>query len=222
MKTNEIDALVKARLTNEEEEIYPICDGIVNEKEYSKSNFKILWILKEPHGEGNWDMKDFIGNKDSLMKYPNWTKTFNPIIYVTFSILNDFIVYDDMDNTSEKPEMIDILRKIAYINLKKIPGTTVSQSQTIKDAYEKNKDIILLQIENCNPDIIICGGTMCFIAKDLGIEDKLISKGSIKYHSTNDKVYIDALHPNQRGDQEEYCNDIISAVRDWQLRKNKL
>jgi hypothetical protein len=60
---------------------------------------------------------------------------------------------------------------------------------------------------------------MCFIAKDLGIEDKLISKDSIKYYLTNDKIYIDALHPNQRGEQEEYCNDIISAVRDWAAKK---
>jgi len=226
MKSNEIDALVKDRMANKDENIFPVYDGIVNEKKYYKSKFKILWILKEPHGEGNWDMKDFIGNRNSLRKYTNWTRTFNPIIYITYSILNKFISYDEMFNIHQKPEMIDILQEIAFINLKKVPGTSISQSKIIKDAYEKYKDIILLQIETCSPDIIICGGTMSIIAKDLGIEGKLISMDSIKYYQTRDKIYIDALHPNQRGVQEDYCNDIIITVKNWvkkiKLRKNNL
>lgn len=221
MKTNEIDALVKSKMTNEAEDIYPVCDGIVKEKEYSQSKFKILWILKEPHDKegGDWDMKKFIGDKKELMSYPNWKRTFNPIIYVTFSILNNFMVYDDMYNIPDKPEMIDILRNIAFINLKKIPGETVSQHHVIKEAYEKYKDIILQQIETYNPEIIICGGTMSFIAKDLGVDGKLIDQDSIKYFSTSDKIYIDALHPNQRGCQEDYCNDIINAAKIWSDNK---
>lgn len=220
MKTNEIDALVKASMTNEAEENYPVFDGIVNEKEYYKSKFKILWILKEPHGKGIRDMREFIGDNDELMSFKNWKKTFSNIIYVTYSIHNNFKLFEkSTDEISKNPDRINILKKIAFINLKKIAGTTVSKHQEIKKAYNDNRDIISLQIETYNPDIIICGGTMCFIAKDLEIEDKLISKDSIKYHSTNDKVYIDALHPNQRGYQEEYCNGIISVVKDWAVKK---
>lgn len=220
----EIDTLIKARMDDADEEIYPVMDGIVNDNEYLNSKFKILWVLKEPHdkGGGGWDMRKFIGDKKELMKYPKWQSTFSNIIYVTYSILNGLECWDDMYNISEKPEMIDILKKIAFINLKKIPGESTSIHSVIKKAYEMNKDIILQQIHLCNPNIIICGGTMSIISKDLGINDKLIDKNGIKYFATENKIYIDTYHPNQRGYQDVYCNSIISIIRDWSQKKLNL
>ena len=217
----ELETLIKARMSIKGEKIYPVLDGIINSSEYSKVKYKILWILKEPHGAKDeiWYMRDFIGDKNELMKYPKWQSTFSNIIYVTYSILNGFKYYDDLDNISEKLEMIDILRKIAFINLKKIPGKSTSVYLDIKRAYEEHKkDIILPQIHLCNPNIVICGGTMSIISKDLGI-DELTEKNGIKYFATDDKIYIDTYHPNQRGSQEDYCNSIINIVKDWSLNK---
>ncbi|BDX37998.1 hypothetical protein CYCD_13530 [Tenuifilaceae bacterium CYCD] len=216
----EIDALIKAKMDNDKEEIFPVLDGIVNDKEYSKAKYEILWILKEPHdkGGGDWDMRKFLRDKRKLMKYPKWQSTFSNIIYVTYSILNDFKCWDDMDDIADKPEMIDILKKIAFINLKKIPGESTSVHSVIKKAYDAHKGIILQQIHLCNPNVIICGGTMSIISKDLGI-DKLIDKNGIKYYATENKIYIDTYHPNQRGSQKEYCNSIIGIVRDWSQKK---
>lgn len=217
----ELEALIKARMSIKGEKIYPVLDGIINSSEYSKVKYKILWILKEPHGAKDeiWYMRDFIGDKNELMKYPKWQSTFSNIIYVTYSILNGFKQYDDLDNISEKLEMIDILRKIAFINLKKVPGESTSVHSVIKKAYETHKYIILQQIHLCNPDIIICGGTMSIISKDLGIDNKLIDKNGIRVYSTENKIYIDTYHPNQRGAQEEYCDSIISTIRDWSQKK---
>jgi len=217
----EIDALIKARMSNDVEEIYPVYDGIVNDHEYSNAKYKILWILKEPHDKdgGNWYMKDFIGNKDRLREYRNWPRTFNPIIYVTYSILNGFSSWNELDDTSENPDMIDVLRKIAYINLKKIPGETVSVPDVIQKAYEENKDIILKQIELCDPNMIIGGSTMSIIANDLGI-GPLIEKNGIKCFATNEKIYIDAYHPNQKSiPQQIYCDSIINTIKDWATSK---
>lgn len=220
MKTfEEIDALIIARMANDA--IEPILDGIVNQEEYLDSKYKILWILKEPHDEdgGGWHMKDFIGNRKELTKYPKWSRTFNPIIYVTYSTLNGFPSWNELDDTSESPDMIDVLRRIAYINLKKIPGETVSVPAIIQKAYEENKDIILKQIELCNPNVIICGGTMSVIVNDLGI-GPLIEKNGIKCFATNEKIYIDAYHPNQKSiPQQVYCDSIINTIKDWATSK---
>jgi len=57
-KAIEIDEIVKSRYPyNQELDISPICDGIINIEQYLKSKYKILWILKEPYDEFDKDGK---------------------------------------------------------------------------------------------------------------------------------------------------------------------
>lgn len=220
-KSKEIDILIKKRIADEKGEKKPVVlDGIVNIEEYCKAKFKILWIMKEANAEdgGDWDMREFMGNKDELCNYKLWRKTYDPIIYSTYSILNEFCQWNDMPDTSENLEMIDILRSIAFINLKKIPGNSISDYNSIGEAYEKNKDIIKLQIDTYNPDIIICGYTFTFLSPDLDIpEYKMKNSGdSATFYVKNNRLYISAYHPNQRiFGHEQYFNDIINAVKQW-------
>ena len=226
-KSDKIDDLIKKRIVDETDgKKTVILDGIVNIEEYCKVKYKILWIMKEANDTdgGGWDMREFMGDKKELCNYNLWRKTYEPIIYSAYSILNGFPKWNDIPDTAEKPEMIDVLRNIAFINLKKIPGSSVSDHNTIGEAYKKDKDIIKLQIDAYNPDIIICGNTFTFLSPDLDIpEYKMINSGdSATYYIKNDRIYISAYHPNQRmHGQEQYCNDIINAVEQWVKSRGK-
>ncbi len=117
-----------------------IPDGIVDVKKYQKEEYKILWILKEPHDKGrqeNWDMRDLLKNaKYSQGLNPDLKYTFPSIIYTTYGILNGFKQWDDIDNIDENFGMIDILKRIAFINIKKLPAAATSKDSEIQAAFD--------------------------------------------------------------------------------------
>ena len=70
----------------------PIYDGINCIEEYIKAKYKILFILKEPYDSdgGGWAIKDII----SKGQYGKSIKTFYPLIYIAYGILNHFKFYN--------------------------------------------------------------------------------------------------------------------------------
>lgn len=232
--SNEIDDLIKEKICFPEEELFPILDGIVNIDDYCNKDatkYKILWVLKEPHDEmGGWNYK-----ADVYKKYLEYAKlpTWETIAYTSFGILNNR-KYADMDNISDTIEgekVAEAIKQIAFINIKKIPGKPFTLGWDIEDAYIRDKEIIIKQINSYEPNIIIiggiyrCGSTLKMLLNDLEIDSKkLISpnkESSIEYIIYKNKIIISAYHPsyayNNRGVlQEKYCNDIIEIVNQWE------
>ncbi len=222
----EIGELIEEMYKNYQSNCAPVYDGIVDIDQYlSKSGLKILWILKEPHegaksGElvgSGWDYSEFFHVVPDY--YKTAPSTWQPLIYATYGILNDFTKYEKMDYIRNKKEMAEIIRQIAFINVKKIIGHTTSNNSIIEKAYFDFKELLHKQIEIYNPDIIIGGGTMPLFYKELGIiqEDEEMH-GSLKFVVKNKKLYISAYHPAQRKKGMTwniYVNDIISIVESW-------
>lgn len=226
IKSKEIDTLVTLQMTQVEEEIKPILDGIVDPEKYFQSKYKILWILKEPYDEnteGGWDFKGMIRDKYSIFDFATGRPTFKPIIYSSWGILNNFCLFDDMDDVENSPEMLDAFKSIAYINIKKTPGGTTSNTKTIQFAYEMHKNLLLKQIDYIDADIIVGGKTLSLLSKDLNLENA-IQFNKTFYYLRNNKLFIDTYHPAQRVSStglsmEEYCNDIITIAKIWATNK---
>jgi hypothetical protein len=235
-KSSELDKLINATIKSDIEDSFPILDGVIDPEKYLTANYKILWILKEPYDDfdddgipfgGGWHLKDAILPKQKFDEFTGGRKTFEPMIYTSWGILNDFCLWDDMSNVYKDHSMLDALKSIAYINVKKLPGHKTSYYKIINEAYEKHKDILLKQISLINPDIIIGGSTLGLFLNDLGIsrKDTIRFKGLNCFIKDN-KIFIEAYHPAQRTSttgvtQEMYCNDIITAVQEWTL-KNRI
>lgn len=240
MEHNDIDDLknrvenLKSRIgkeiLSENEKVKPITDGIINVEKYFNSKYKILWILKEPYDDfddegnpvgGDWGLDEELNKKVVFSEFIGGRRTYLPMIYTSYGILNDFISWGGMENVYKKPSMIDALKSVAYINVKKLPGFTTSVRSVIEDAYRVNKDILNQQIRDYAPDIIIGGSTLYLFFNELGLSnDDFQTLGSVEYAIKNNRIYICAYHPSNRIVKEEmYCDDIINVVKLWAEQK---
>ncbi|MGB4776142.1 MAG: hypothetical protein WBP45_13265 [Daejeonella sp.] len=225
-KCKEIEDLIRKNYVDENNLCEPIIDGIVNIEKYIQSNFRILWILKEPYDDvedglpsgGGWHLsKDFLEADGFYKRIGQSRSTWHPIIYTSYGILNDFIQYDSMDYIRDDENMAEIVRNVAFINVKKTPGLTRTYDNgVIWNAYSKHKHILLKQIETYNPDIIIGGSTMPMFFDDLEIRDKQKNNGSVDFAIHNYRLFIHAYHPAQtKITRDKYVDDIINTVKLW-------
>jgi hypothetical protein len=191
----------------------PIFDGVVNEEKYQNSAIKIMWVLKDANSTGeveSYDLRDAINNlKTDYGIRKGWEKTFSNIIYVTNGILNQK-EWDDIPFPKNEPEIVDILKQIAYVNIKKVGGGSQSVESELQEHFEKSKKLLLDQIEEFNPDVIIFGNTYRFFKNDLGLNQMNIF-GTCHATAKSDRIYIDAYHPNAKISGKDYFVDILKA-----------
>ena len=215
-----IDGLVEEQCVDPSGETEPILDGIVDIDKYYNQKIKILWILKEPYDSdgGGWRLLEKI-NSDYIQIGKN--RTYQPMIYVCYGIFQDFKTWSKMEYIRDDPTMALVLNKIAYINIKKLPGGKRTPPHVLRNAYEKNKNIILKQINTYKPNVIIGGNTLQYLIPDLNINSfKEQSKEKLRVYTSQEKILIDAYHPNQTQiPREVYVDGIIRQVHDWWTKK---
>lgn len=221
-KIEEIDKEIESIIY---EERTAIKDGIINVDEYLGADLKIMWILKEVNSpeDEDWDMRDVLSNLKSTcgtkMK-EGWANTFNPIVYTTYGILNN-LCWEDIPNTNVSPEIIDIIKKIAFVNIKKVSGEAVAVNSKLIDFHNQFGHILKKQIESFSPDVIICGNTLDII-DDFGNEYQLVKDNRIDFYMSEQHIIVDAFHPNNRNlSQEIYCDTIIKNVLQWKAKYKK-
>jgi hypothetical protein len=209
------------------EKCEPIIDGIVDIEKYLSSKFQILWILKEPYDDvedglaagGGWHFaNDFLAPTGFYKRMGRSRTTWQPIIYVNYGLLNGCMNFDDMDYIRNNQTMTEIVRHIAVINVKKLPGfTRTNDFGPIWAAYNKHKQLLHKQIDTYNPNIIIGGSTLHLFYKELGLEkDKEKVFGCVEYYEKDDKLFIAAYHPAQTTvTRDRYVDDIINLVKQW-------
>lgn len=130
---------------------YFISDGVFDEDEWNRQDYKILFVLKEANWEnGNVDLCKYLLSEP---KSPYW-KTWNNIARWTKAIL----IGGEYPKRVTKKDKTYWLRKIAAINLKKIGGGSAAQDKIIGYYAKKDRIFIKRQIELYKPDIIICCG----------------------------------------------------------------
>jgi hypothetical protein len=194
-------------------------DGIIDIEKYVNSSIKIMWILKEPNSDekdANW--REYIQEiNDGSGNLGGFAKTFTKIIYTTYGILNRK-TWSEIEWISDNPKIVEAIEQIAFINIKKTPGGSVSYDNELTENYSDFKDIVIEQIELYSPNVIIGGNTIQFIKQDLEIlypdlKYKYFIESSnlgISFSEINNLIVFDAYHPGYAINQEIYCNDMIT------------
>jgi hypothetical protein len=193
-----------------------VLDGITDIDNYINSEEKILWILKEPDG-GGFDLRDF--HKD-LCKYNLWRKTYKLVIKVSYAIHSKIYDYKNIPNEFD---IMGIMNKIAFINIKKSGGGSRSYYKIINDYFNRDKELLLEQIKCLEPTTIInCSGVY-------GLSEILKTADINKNNTDNifsaalfdNGIIINAQHPNCRYNHNSYFNNVIDYVKIYQeIKKN--
>lgn len=215
-------AIMKQRIDEPENDRYIISDGVMLPDEYFSKEIRLAWILKEAYDEedgtgGEWsyfDLYDKVGF--DLSKH----KTFKPIIQTSYSIHNNFIKYENLDDVD--CEMMQIIKSVAIINTQKLPARNYSTTHDndLHQSVKKYSDLLETQLDLINPNVIIFGNTFKYYKDLLKIEDSEIVKGNVWYVSKEGKLYISAYHPVQtQTSKKDYVNDIVSVVEKWKLNE---
>lgn len=191
-----------------------IRDGLVNVNQYFFSKIKILWILKEPRDlpgnrGGGWSIVDNINEKRSeRIDHYDPHPTFDPIIQISYGILNGFISIEQMPILKNNPQMCKILKSIGYMNVQKMPAGSLSNDRDIASAYIRDKLMLFQQINTFDPNIIIFGtGTRTnnLISKDMNLINNYTNK---HLHF----VYHPSYHKSQ-AERNSYVNRIIDKAK---------
>jgi len=192
------------------EGISVVVDGILNPLLYANATCKIMWILREPWFDFAWTMLQEKGVSRKIGNSP----TLHPMVYVTYSVFNNFKKWKEMDYVRDNPEMADVLRSIAYINVKKSVGSTSSNQREIYSWFKKGEDIIKYQILEYNPDVVIgCRPFMREIFQWDKDRSAPINNEIVSYVSDKGKpLLIEAPHPSNRGKREIFVNSLIEVI----------
>lgn len=224
MQQSELDQMVDQIYMDTNGILKPIYDGVINEALYFNSKARILWVLFEPYdkttGRGGWNSRQQINDSPEVFyKVVTWRR----VAITTYGIINNCSYADAL----VAPDVCTGLKSMAYININKLPAATSSSGRKniIRDIYTHSREVLLKQIEFCNPNIIILGGTVDFLYADLKLhwpDRKLINGfGGCAYHLDNSIVFA-ANHPsfrkNKYADEASYCGQLIKSSLEWLAR----
>lgn len=96
-------------------------DGAVDERAYTQSCPKVLFLLKEANddGGGGWDLREFMRNDPRTATWKwitQWTKVMRK--------LPNLPTDEELENAwTDPPQRKRLLKSIVVMNLKKVPGS---------------------------------------------------------------------------------------------------
>ena len=194
------------------EDNYIVTDGIVDIESYVNATPKILWVLKEANSAGeDWSYSDFY---KCTWHNHNGISSIRKTVYTTYGLLNNINDFSDIPVWS-KESYQEELKKMAIINIKKVPGGARSCYHEIKAAYEENEELLKEQIDVYNPDVIIFGGTFKFMEfLHQNLPNKTITEINNHYYNVDGRLLINTYHPSYiRFTDEAYVMDIVNIVK---------
>lgn len=210
-------------------DLLPIVDGVCDITQFLNNEYKVMWILKEPYDDWDEDedgtLKPYGGGwslvKDGFCS-PNVlkVKSWQPIIYSMYGLFNG-LHYNKMDWIRDDPEMADVMKCIAYINISKIPALTSSENVIIRRLYKVWRNILYKQIDLYSPEFIIFGGTYQFFEDDMKANGAILIRrvfceedNFINVYKLGNTFLLSAYHPAAFKTRLCYVDSIIDTINE--------
>lgn len=202
-------------------------DGVIDENTYFNEKTKVLFVLKEANcPEGKDDLKPYLKNPELK---GNWWKTWNNVARWTIALLEN----SPYPRSVSKEYRASILKRIAFLNIKKVGGDNQADSKELNAAAENDFEFIDRQIKMYSPDIIICcgqnGKSNAEILREqvlkTSVSDWMKLKNSIYYYNykLNEKQIpvVSFWHPQMRGGHKRFEEkyNLMVGVRKELLNK---
>jgi len=200
-----------------------IRDGVINTVEYSSSNPKLLFLLKEPNSnESNWTLIDFIKRGAQSSTWDNITRW----IFGIRNLKKD-IPWNDLSEVSSDQRK-QLLNAVAVMNLKKTPGGGVTSEKELERFTSEDRDYLIDQFSLYNDhqsiQLTICCGSLVAWLFDL-----FVSYNQNKWESTFNgipyreyqagKFAIAYTHPEARVADNILYYPLIHAIKEILSKK---
>ncbi len=188
-------------------------DGIINEELFEQNPVgkKILFIAKEPNAKGKkpTDNRSFVEEWNSKDDPPTY-KVAQRIAEWTCCIMNDFPPYEQLENK------LSYLRKIAFMNVKKSGGGSITDNRKMYKIVKPQCKFILKEVNIIEPDIIVASLSFAEpLIKDIFGKVTFINSGynDIKIGKYNKSKIISFYHPSSRKAPVDMYNLLQNVVR---------
>ena len=193
-------------------------DGIVDADEYARSPVKLLFILKEVNdpGGGGWDLRQFLRDGGRASTWNTVTKWVEGI-----HRLPCIVPWSEVSIRVDQDRRKRALRKIAVVNLKKEPGGGEADDDKVREAAQRDRELISAQLSLYAPDYVICCGTLVadllFGAEPIGVyplndKDWKSTRRGVRYSLVDSTPHIAYHHPQARMPGELVHYGLIDAV----------
>lgn len=173
-------------------------DGIIEEQLYKSALPKILFILKEPNDPGQEadDIREWW--KDRKQSLNAFGKR---LAELSYGLLQDFPPFENISTNNNDATYIDIIHRIALMNIKKSGGGGISKCDQMMDHAKMNINFLHREIKIIEPDIIITGTSWPCLRDEVFKNNNIEWKNSgyaIQIGRYNDAKVIDFYHPSSR------------------------
>jgi hypothetical protein len=171
-------------------------DGIFDYEKWG-SQKKILFLMKEPHSmEANDDLAKHIIEraKSEINLWSIWKNLALWTYCINQTDKTKIALYKKLTNS----EQLDLLSSIAFVNVKKQNGESLSNNDIIAQYAIKDGIFLKKQIEIINPEIIICCYTMSSYEKIYSVEKSNFHQYTEGIYFHENRVIIDFYHPANR------------------------
>ncbi|MBL4898760.1 MAG: hypothetical protein JKX76_03815 [Colwellia sp.] len=190
-----------------------VTDGVVSEKDYLDSKYKICFVLKEvndPDG-GGWDLREYLANESRTQTWSNVSRW----VYGISNIERDvpWSEYKKVDLAFRSEQ----LKKICAFNLKKSPGTHTTDNISFNETIKADKIFIQKQYELYDPEITICCGTGTPFRNTLEFNEHTTKEThhGIEWFEREKEKYVFLFpHPEARIKNSLLVYGLIEAVRE--------
>lgn len=185
-----------------------LCDGAG--REFDQEPIRVVYLLKEAVGnidgeEAAWDLRDFIDDGGR-----RWT--WNNIARWTAFVLDGAPWSGVVDMPLQK--RAPLIRRITGLNLKKVPGASVSDMRVIHRFAMEDSQWIREQLSLYKPHLIVACGTFCVAEPLLGYSEanRVQLEAGTCHVSEEWGVLLNFWHPQARISPKNLFDSFVARV----------
>ena len=189
------------------------------EKLWSTSMRKILYVTKDPNDDSAWDMREETGRKNKETSIRVTSLFYKGYMRINYLLHNTTDKYHPTYEEADEHKLTFYEKQaVVRINIKKQPGKGTLKNQDLKRWLNIYGDIITKQIHIYAPNIIYCAGGRRIIRE-------YITKHYLKvdsFQKVNDWIYysekenitvIDGYHFSYRSHIREHYEELAQSYQ---------
>lgn len=136
-------------------------DGLVDEAAWEVAHPRVMVLLKEAnsHDDG-WKYQDFIRDRGYLKERATWST----LVRWIYGLLHRYPPFAEVEENwvTIREQSPDFFKGVYFANVKKIPGESSANDQTILDFADKHADLLIRQVEIVEPKLVLCCGAVVY------------------------------------------------------------